>query len=419
MKLWKVLIGAFIFTTTLSFAQVPLVKIYNASVQAYKNKDYKTFLELTQKLDSLRPFHPSYTYNLAGAYALNNNQDKALETLKRLVLMNNTATFETDDDFISLRETDGYKAMIELKETQGKVIATSKPIITLNEKELHPEGLIYLSKSKTWLSSSIHKRKIVAFDIKTGKCTDWLKDDKTLAVFAMKADDKEEFLWVSTAALPEMDNFKKELTGKSEVLKIDIKTKQVVNGFSVKNNHLFGDLIVDKSGVVYVSDSEKPIVYKIENDVMTEFISFENEGFNLQGLAFDNEQSKLYVADYLKGIVVIDMKSKAKIWMSFPDGTSEKGIDGLVFYKKSLIAIQNGVKPIRIIRFQLNQEQNQITDFKLLDNNRPEFDEPALATLVNNKVYFFANSPWKAYDKNGVLDAGKVNNPILFSCTLE
>ena len=419
MKLWKVLIAAFILNTTLSFAQVPLVKIYNASVQAYKNKDYKTFLELTQKLDTLRPFHPSYTYNLAGAYALNNNPDKALETLKILVLMNNTATFETDEDFISLRETNGYKAMIALKEAQGKVIATSKPEITLSEKELHPEGLIYLSKSKTWLSSSIHKRKIIAFDLKTGNCTDWLKDDKTLAVFAMKADAKEEFLWVSTASLPEMENFKKELTGKSEVLKIDIKTKQVVKGFSVKGMHVFGDLIVAKSGVVYVSDSEKPIVYKIENDDMTEFISFENDGFNLQGLAFDNKQSKLYVADYLKGIAVIDMKSKAKTWLSFPDGTSAKGIDGLVFYKNSLIAIQNGVKPIRVTQFQLNQEQNQISGFKVLDNNRPEFDEPALATIVKDKVYFFANSPWKEYDNKGVLDASKVNNPMLFSCKLE
>ena len=279
--------------------------------------------------------------------------------------------------------------------------------------------MIYLSKSKIWLASSIRKRKIVAFEIKSGKCTDWLKDDKTLAVFGMKADAKEQFLWVSTAAMPEMENFKQTLVGKSEVLKIDIKTKKVVNAYTFNGTHVFGDLIVDKNGIVYVSDSQKPIVYKIENEVMEQFLSFENEGFNLQGLAFNDKQDKLFLADYLKGIVVIDITSKTKTWLDFPEGTTAKGIDGLVFYKNSLIAIQNGAKPIRVTQFQLNEEQNKISSFKILDNNRPEFDEPALSVVFGSKIYFFANSPWKAYDKNGVLDLTKVSNPILFSCKLD
>jgi hypothetical protein len=77
------------------------------------------------------------------------------------------------------------------------------------------------------------------------------------------------------------------------------------------------------------------------------------------------------------------------------------------------------VKPIRVVALKLNAQQNQISSYKILDNNRPEFDEPALATVVGNKVYFFANSPWKAYDDNGVLDASKVSNPMLFSCKLD
>ena len=113
------------------------------------------------------------------------------------------------------------------------------------------------------------------------------------------------------------------------------------------------------------------------------------------------------------------MQTKTKSWLTFPNKTTAKGIDGLVFYDNTLISIQNGVKPIRITLLKLNEQQNQITGFKILDNNRPEFDEPALATIVGDKVYFFANCPWKAYDENGVLDVSKVTNPILFSCKLE
>jgi hypothetical protein len=418
MNFFKIILVVLIISTSITVAQ-PLAKIYNASRAAYTDKDYKRFLALTKKLDSIRPLHPTYTYNLAAANAINDNPEGALTALTQLVLMNNTIGFETDQDFKSLFEDAGYKQVVELKKSQDKVVISSKPVVTLSEKDLHPEGVTYLSKSKTWLASSVRKRKIVSFDSKTGKCTDWLKDDKTLSVLAMKADAKEEFLWVATAAFEEMERFDKNLNGKSEVLKVDIKTKKVVNAYSVKGSHVFGDLIIAKNGVIYVSDSNHPVIYKIENDEMTEFISLKNEGHNLQGMAFNDNQTKLFIADYLKGIVSINVETKAKNWFTFPDYASPKGIDGLVFYKNTLIGIQNGVVPIRITQFNLNIMQSEITEFKILDHNRPEFNEPALATLVGAKLYFFANSPWKAYGKNGVLDENKVTNPILFSCKLD
>jgi sugar lactone lactonase YvrE len=417
MRYLRFLLIVLALNSLVAFAQEQQI-IYNQSIKAYENKDYKSFLKYTQKLDSIRPFHPTYTYNLASAYALNNKADKAVATLKKMVLMNNTVAFETDSDFTYIKDTEGFKSVLALKEAQNKLIETSKQVVILSEKELHPEGLVYLPKSKTWLASSIRKRKIVSFDIKTGQCTDWFKNDNTLAVLALKPDAKEKYLWVATAAFAEMENYDRKLEGKAAILKIDIQTKQMVKTFAVDGNHIFGDLIVAKNGVVYVSDSDKPIVYKIENDVMSEFVSFESDGFNLQGLAFNDKQNKLFIADYLKGIAILDRLTKTKTWLSFPNDSSAKGIDGLVFYNNTLITIQNGVKPIRITQFQLNEQQNQIIGFKILDNTRPEFNEPALATSVEDKLYFFANSPWNAYDKNKVLDADKFNNPKLYSCKL-
>jgi hypothetical protein len=123
----------------------------------------------------------------------------------------------------------------------------------------------------------------------------------------------------------------------------------------------------------------------------------------------------MFLADYLKGICMVDINSKNASWLEFPDMASPKGIDGLVFYNNSLVAIQNGVKPIRVTQLQLNDQQNQIIDFKIVDNNRAEFNEPTLATKVGDKLYFFSNSPWNEYDEKGVLDLNKVANPMLYS----
>lgn len=416
MNKWQYLLTV-VFFNLMTFAQSQK-ELYNSSIKAYEAKDFKTFLKLTKTLDSIRPFHPTYLYNLASANALNDNYEEALIALRNLVLMDNTIDFENDEDFKSMKNDSGFAAILELKKNQNKTVETSKPVVTLSEKDLHPEGVIYLPKSKVWLASSIRKRKIISFDIASGKCTDWLKGNSLLAVLALKADFNEQFLWVATAAFPEMEHYDKQLEGKSEVLKIDIKTKQIVKRFTVDGNHVFGDLILAKNGTVYISDSAKPIVYQIKNDAISEFVSFENDGYNLQGLAFNVTYDKLFVADYLKGITIIDCNSKAKTYLEFPDGSVAKGIDGLVFWNNSLIAVQNGVKPIRIVRYQLNQQQNGFVDFKVLDNNRPEFNEPALATVVGDKLYFFANSPWNAYNNEGELDVSKITNPILFSCKL-
>jgi len=422
MKNRYIIVLGFVLNCFIGFSQSAAIqrKMYNLSIQAYEKKDYKEFLRITKSLDSLRPLYPTYTYNLASSNALNGNYEEALIALRNLVLMDNTTEFEKDEDFKSMLQDSGFRSVLDLRTAQGRVVETSKPVVTLSEKELHPEGLAYLSKSKTWLASSIRKRKIVAFNVKTGECTDWLTDGKMLSVLAMKADAKEEFLWIATAAFPEMEQFEKSLIGISEILKVDIKNRKIVKGFRIKGSHVFGDLVISKNGTVYVSDSnDKPMIYEIKDDVISEFISFEKEGYNLQGMVFNDTQDRLFVADYLKGIAVIDLKTKVKTWLGFPDETSPKGIDGLVFYRNSLIAIQNGVKPIRIMKFGLNTGQDKIIGFKVLDNNRPEFNEPALATIVGEKLYFFANSPWKAYDKNGVPDFTKFRNPMLFSCKLD
>ncbi len=413
-----------LFSLVLIFITITLVQsqtqkeIYQQSINAYKNKDYATFLKLTQQLDSVRPFHPTYTYNLAAAFALNGKENEAITVLQKVVLMNHTTAFETDDDFKSIANSEGFQQILGLKKVQEQTISNSNKIVSLSEKELHPEGLEFLPKSNLWLASSIRKRKIVSFNVKTGKCSDWFIDDQLYAVFSIKKDASEQFLWVATAVIPEMERFSADLDGKAAVLKIDIKTKKVVQRFEMEGNHVFDDLYVTKTNEVYVSDSNKPIIYKIQSDVMAEWISLEKEAYNLQGITMNADESKLFIADYLKGISVISLRDKSRQWLTFPDGTIGKGMDGLCFYKSSLIAVQNGVKPIRLVQFNWNEEQNTITGFRIIDHNRSEFNEPALATIVKDRLYFFANSPWQAYDKVGNLDGSKIENPMLFATQL-
>ena len=405
----------FIFSTTLGFSQTKT--LYNQSADAYKNKDYVLFLKLTKHLDSIRPSHPTFTYNLAAGYALNKMNSNALTILNQLLLMNNTVAFEDDTDFDNIKNLDEFQKLKDLKRAQNTIIESAKYKLTLSEKDLHPEGLLYLDKHKLWLVSSIRNKKIVSFD-ETGNCSDWFINTP-YSVFALKADTNQNYLWVSCSATPEMKGFSAAMDGKNEILKIDIKTKKVIKKYTVVGNHVFGDLAIAKNGDVYISDSVAPHIYKITNDKIALWKDLKGEAFNLQGIAFNKEESKLFIADYLTGIIVFSMnKALPFSRLTLPEGTSKKGIDGLVYYNNALFTIQNGTVPIRIVKYQLDASNSKIINFTVLDNNRSVFNEPALATISKGELYFFANAPWNFYNSNHQLEETKIENPKLFELKL-
>lgn len=239
-----------------------------------------------------------------------------------------------------------------------------------------------------------------------------------LAVLALKSDNKEKTIWIVTSAIPEMENFSKDAEGKSEVLQVEIKSKKILQRIALNGNHVLGDILVTKSGEIFISDSSEPIIHKVVKDKIVTWINLKNEAFNLQGITIDNQEKSIFIADYLKGILKINIENPSeRKWLAFPSDFAFKGIDGLQFYKNSLIAIQNGVKPIRITQHFLNKEY-EIQNSKILDHNRPEFNEPTLGVLFENKFFFFANSPWSSYDKFGNLRLDTIEYPLLFSTKL-
>lgn len=405
----------FCFLTFSLFAQ-STKEIYNLSTKAYQENDFVTFLKLTQKLDSIRPSHPTYMYNLACAHALNKNINESISVLEKCILMNHAINFSDEKDLDNIKNDLKYPGLQVLQSELQKTVASSIKVTELSEKDLHPESIFYLKKHKIWLANSIRHKKIVSFDIKSGVCSNWLYD-LPYSVFAMKADANEQYLWVTTTAIPEMIGFSKEMEGKSEILKIDIKAKKIIKRFYMDGNHTFGDIIISKKGEVYLSDSGEAIIYKIENDKLSVWLDLKKEAYNLQGLTFNKSENQIFISDYLKGILWIDLKNVAnRKWIDFPKGTVKKGIDGLIFYEESLIAIQNGVKPHRIM--QLNLSQNQISSFKVIDHNRLEMIEPTNGIIDRNSLYFIGNSPWSFYDKNSNLEVNKINPPQIFKYTI-
>ena len=136
-----------------------------------------------------------------------------------------------------------------------------------------------------------------------------------------------------------------------------------------------------------------------------------------QGLDFTPDQKQLFVADYSKGVFLVDLKTK-KVTDIASDFTL-LGIDGLYYFKGSLIAVQNGVNPNRVIKARLNKDLTRFDRFETIEANNPVFDEPTLGVVVKDSFYFVANSQWGTIDDNGKLaPADKLKDPTILKVKL-
>jgi hypothetical protein len=336
------------------------------------------------------------------ASALTNRSEEAVSYLRDAVLVNTQFDLSIGD----LKSLSGQKDFEALKTLQLNLrlpIVHSDTAFTLKDRALHLESVAAGEKDGVFYLTSIHKRKIIKVDEK-GNITDFTKSaqDGITSLLGIKVDKAKKVLWTCSSPMPEMENF--DTTSVSSVFKYDLKTCKLLAKYSpdasVKSS-VFGDLILNKKGEVFISDTQSNTIFKVNEITQKLELYFSSQEFwNIQGITFSEDERFLFVADYIKGIFRLDTQSKQLIQLSKEPLASLKAIDGLIWYQNSLIAIQNGVVPMRVTRYYLNQSLDKITRLEIIDRAHPSFNEPTNGCITNGTLYYIANSQWGGYDNN-------------------
>jgi len=396
--------------------------IYKKAMEARGQKNYPVYLENMLKATAVLPEYPPLRLHLAAAYALNENKAEALRTLGGLVakgLYLPVEEVEENDAFDSIKDADEFKDLLRRFKDNLTPTEKSDPAFELEEKSLITEGVAYDFRRYRFLISSVHQQKIVQRD-REGEISDFSSpDDGLWAVMGMKIDKKGRTLWACTAGIPQQAALKESDNGRTGVFQYDLESGKLVNKFIFPDkDHLFGDLTIHPSGDIYVSDSAQPAVYRLSPGKQSGWETYlKGEPFlNLQGLDFAPDGKRLFVADYLRGIYVVEPDSRKLSLLVAPEDASLVGIDGLYFTDNSLIAVQNGITPHRVIRIFLDATGKKITRVKILENNHRLFNEPTLGVVVKKTFYYVANSQWNAFNEKGELAAeDKLQRPVILS----
>jgi SMP-30/Gluconolactonase/LRE-like region len=360
-------------------------------------------------------YHPNIVYSLARADARLGRSEDALAWLQTFAATGLTRDVAADSAFFAMHGSPAWTALVERIAGNARPVSSAQPAFALTDSAFLPESITFDPQSQRFFLSSIRDGRIIACTPADGAFRELVPAgrDGQWAMLALVADSATRTLWATTAAIPFYGAYQAADSGRSAVLAYDLDTGALRRRWDAPagGRHQLGDLTLAPDGDVYVSDADEGAVYRIARGG-TELERFAADGLvSPQGLALASDGRRVFVADYVRGIASLDRESGEVTWMEVADSMAVSGIDGLVRVGHSLVAVQNGVTPKRVIELRMDDGETRITGWRAIESGTPVLTEPTHAVVVGGEVFFIADSGWDRLNADGSIKPGMVLEP--------
>jgi sugar lactone lactonase YvrE len=377
---------------------------YNLSRQRLAMKDTAGYFYLAEQAYQLAPFNLEFTVNYARACVVVGRQIRALNLLQTIADMGFDFGLDSDSSFMPLWKQSKFKQLVQ-KAKSGTTKIASNYVFSLQESDLIPEGITYDPRQQKFFVSSIYKRKVLAVNT-DGTASDFVGEAQygLFSTVGLKVDAARNHLWVlGIINKPKPRTFTKEELGTSAVYQFDLETKTLINKYTMSDTlqHLFNDLVI-VNGSVYFTDSRQRCVYKVNPATKTIDSFYGNPWLYFpNGITASADQQYLFIASWA-GILRLSLADTTALILQSKVVTTLSGIDGLYFYENSLIAVQNSAGPqSRIMKFELSKKMDEVTNATVLESQNPLYNIPTTGTIIDDELYFIANSQLQNFDEQG------------------
>ncbi|MEO1201198.1 MAG: PQQ-binding-like beta-propeller repeat protein [Pseudomonadota bacterium] len=382
-------------------------------VAAYQASEFETMEAAAKRALDARPGYPGALFNLAMAQVLNDRAYAALSTLERLAAQQIDFGVAGMDEFEAVRATPGWAAYTDRVDRLRGPVGSASVAFTYDADAFVPEGIAIDAEGALYLGS-IRNGDIVRIDASGAETVSTAADAGHWSVYGMRLVD--DTLWYVSSAIEQFAGETGDAAGSNGLFALDTRTGQAELKAALPKNdgwQVLGDFVIADDGTFFLSDQTDGVVYRYDA-ASEEFAAVTERGAirSPQGLVIADAQT-LYVADYIGGLYRVDLATGGLTRVSAPDDTSLYGIDGLYGYGDALIAIQNGIRPNRVVRLELSEDGLEVTASRILAMNLEHFDEPNLGTVVGDRFYFIANSHWNRFDRDGELPEGLAGPVVL------
>ena len=384
-------------------------------IAAYQAQDYPAMRLAAHSAVAARPGYPGALFNLALAEVLDGDPATALQTLQ--ALLEQGIDFGVGDmpEFEALQSLPAWPAFEAATERLNEPVGEAEVVFTLDVGDFVPEGIAVDDAGELYLGGIRH-----GSIVRIGETTTTLSDaDRHFAVFGMRLDGQGG-LWFASANVPEHKGPLSSDGPKTGLYRLDLATN-TVRGRELPlgdEAQVLGDLVFADEDTILATESLTGSLYRFSVSAW-EFDRVIAPGTlrSMQGLVLDASRDYLYVADYVGGLFRLRLGDNVIERVTSSEPSALFGIDGLYRYGNELIAIQNGIRPNRVVGLTLSPDGLTVQSSRTLARNLSGFDEPTLGQVVGDEFYFVANSHWNRFDREGNLPSD-LAGPIVMKLSL-
>jgi len=282
--------------------------------------------------------------------------------------------------------------------------------------------------------SSLYKRKIVVIETGGGGAGSGAARDFVVEgagglwqVFGMKVDSRRGRLLVCSAADRTMRGFTAADAGRSGVFSFDLATGALVAKAIVPTDsarHLFNDLALADDGGAYLTDSEEGSVWRLDAGGGLERVFPARSFLYPNGIALSPDGRFLYVASF-SGIDRVDLCGVQgrpggcdgngplhRRPLPHPGDVTLCGVDGLSFWRGRLLAVQNGIRPARIVAIRLSPGYDRAVGLGVLDRLDPLVTDATTAAVAGDELLVIANAQIGSFDADGKIFSAERLEPV-------
>ncbi|MCU0753640.1 MAG: hypothetical protein MUE46_00755 [Xanthomonadales bacterium] len=397
--------------------------ILGKAVQFREAADWKRYAWAMERALELRPYNFIFQFELARAYALQDEKQKAYDRLIKMQQQGFAFTTADNPDFEKVRGTEVYDYIEKNLQANVPAFGEGKVAFTVQDGPELLESLSYSKLMDRFLMGSLKTGQILAVE-RNGKSRVLIEPDdqnKLQSVTALAVSTDGKTLYATTAATSTFPGATPTDAVHAALLSFELPSGKLIKRHALPFDgqpQLPASLAIAPDGTVYIADAVRPQIHRLKDGKVERMVAAPALT-SLRGLAVSGDGKRLFVADYELGLIGMLIGSE-ELYQLTAGQHNLGGIEGLLWHGEHLYAVQNAFPPSRLVRIVTAQGGAELKGIQPLEANQPQLSMPTVGVAVGDDYYYIANSQRDSYGPSGkIADGEKVEARRIWRSSLK
>lgn len=377
--------------------QESIAELEHSAAKAYQEERWVSWYAANMKLHKRRPDAPGYMVDIVRAAAMADQKRTAYNYMLELQRQGLSYDFNVFPETEGIRGTQAYDYINNLMVEAGKPSGVGEVVFEMDLAPISLGDVTWDESREKFLVGTRDEGKVLAVN-ENGIFETILQangENGLWSIDGLAVDAANNTLWVSSSASPAFKGFSPADANKGALYSFELDSLKLKARYGLPADNLphnLGSIAVTDKGDVYVIDRAVPIVYrKPDAGSMLERFGGSPELVALTDIAVTPDNSRIFVTDAVKGIVLIDPIARRMAPLGADENLNTYGIYGIEYVDRELVVTQSGISPQRIIRLTLDQYGASVEAVAPMATALEAFDTPGVGTVRGDSLYYFAN----------------------------